>query len=239
MPRDRAAHTACRLVAASVSARRRGRGQRSTSAVESSGRPAGLACDVVDERVDERWLDVESARSPAPRSRVAARPAHRAEQHVVGADEVGQLGVRGEPAEEIRAQREQTRRALGVPGRVDEHVDERPPLVLRYGRGEELLELVDREDEPLTGYGRARGPAALAATARRARLRAIARADDQCMSQAELGSSPARSSEDLPIPTGRLIASSGACRAGRELIDEPLAAEEELARQPRSKAPGP
>ena len=61
-------------------------------------------------------------------------------------------------AEEVRAQREQDdRSALRVPGSVDERVDERTALVLGDGRREQLLELVDREHEPLARGTRSSG----------------------------------------------------------------------------------
>ena len=53
---------------------------------------------------------------------------------MVRPDEVGELDVRRELAEEVRAQRDQDERApLGVPGGVHERVDERSPRLLREG----------------------------------------------------------------------------------------------------------
>ena len=50
---------------------------------------------------------------------------------MVRADEIGQLDVRTQMSEEIGAEGDENRRAtIGVPGGVDERVDERTPLLL-------------------------------------------------------------------------------------------------------------
>ena len=176
--------------------------------------PARLAGDVVDERVDERRLHLE----PRPLGRTLDRAAelgsgHRPEQDVVRPDEVGQLDVRSEMAEEVRAQRDQhDRAALRIPRSFDERVDERMPLLLADHRREQLLELVDRENRYASRRGGSGSPGRTSA-----------------YSRPSAGSKPARRSDDLPLPDApddreqrRVL------EPADELVDEALAAEEEL-----------
>jgi hypothetical protein len=93
---------------------------------------AGLAGDIVDERVHERRLDLETRALGRPFDRAAElTAAHRPEQDVARADEVRKLEVRGEVAEEISAQGDHDQgTAFGIPGRLDQRADERTSLVL-------------------------------------------------------------------------------------------------------------
>ena len=109
---------------------------------------AGLACHVVDERVDELRLDFEpdlpgwAFDRPAQLAR-----AHRPEQNVVRADQIGDLRVARKLNEEVRAQRDDHERAtLRVPRPLDQPGHERRALFVAQFRPEELLELVDRKD---------------------------------------------------------------------------------------------
>ena len=67
-------------------------------------------------------------------------------------DEIGELDVRSDAAEEVGTQGEQDQCAsLGVPRFVDEHVDEGSPLVFGDAGGEQLFELIDGEHEAVSG----------------------------------------------------------------------------------------
>ena len=148
---DRAANTSRPLV--------RGMGQGASVAVapeveqrrREKRQPARLAGDIIDERVDERRLDLEPRPLGGSLDRAAELTCtHRPEQDVVRADEIRQLDVRREAPEEVGAQRDQDQRApLWVPGRLGERVYERTPLVLGDGCSEELLQLVDGKHKPL------------------------------------------------------------------------------------------
>ena len=113
--------------------------------------PTRLSGGVVDERVDECRLD----RQPRPFGRPLDRAtelarSHRPEQNLVRAEQVRELDVRRQTTEEVGAQREQDHRStIGIPGSLDEHVDERPSLSFGDRRREQLLELVDGDDEPI------------------------------------------------------------------------------------------
>ena len=100
--------------------------------------PAGLARDVVDERVDERRLDFESDPLGRPFDRAPQfGRAHRPEEDVVRSYKIRQLDVGRELPEEVGAQRDQDERAsLRVPRGVDERVHERTPVVLHDRRCE-------------------------------------------------------------------------------------------------------
>ena len=88
-PRDRAAHAAGALVGGEAQrAGRRARCHSSSSAVDSSGSAPGSSGDVGDQRVDELRLDAQAG---APRRQLDRAPqlvaAHRADEHVVGAEQ--------------------------------------------------------------------------------------------------------------------------------------------------------
>ena len=110
-------------------------------------KPAWLSRNFVHERVHECRLDDEAR----PRCRPLDRPpqlarAHRPEQYVVLSNQIGELDVGRKTAEEVGPQREQDQHStLGIPGLVDEHVDEGAPFTLEDAGGKELFELVDRE----------------------------------------------------------------------------------------------
>jgi hypothetical protein len=112
---------------------------------------AGLAGDVVDERVDEGRLDLQANALGWSLDRAAKlRRAHRPEQGVVRSDEIGELSMRREAAEEVRTQREQDNPApFRVPRRLHQRVDESPSFALTDRRGEKLFELVDGDHELL------------------------------------------------------------------------------------------
>jgi hypothetical protein len=136
-------------------------------------------------------------------------------------DEIGELDVGSEAREEVRPEGEQDHCApLWVPRLVDQHTDERAPLVFGDVAGEQLLELVDREHEAM--------PCRLL----RDRLR-------------QLGRRPlARSDDHRPragAPAGRRLGAATTCRCPTaddreqrcvcepryQLVDEPLASEED------------
>ena len=184
---------------------------------------AGFAGDVVDERIDKGRLDFQSG----PLGRTLDRPAqlaraHRGEQDVIRHDEVGELDVRREVAEEVRAQGDQDERtAVGVPGGLDEGAHERRSLVLGDRSGKELLELVDHEQEP-----RARSHA----LERRGELgrRALARTDENVL-QSECRQQTGTKERRFPAP-GRSHDSKQLCvgETRQDLVDEPFATEEEV-----------
>ena len=166
---------------------------------------AGLAGDVVDERVDERRLDLEPGPLGRPLDRAAELAgAHRPEQDVVRADEVGELDVRREAAEEVGAQRDQDR-ARAAP-------DPRPRRRARRRTHAARPRRPTARTAPRTGRRRARAarPAARARGADELGRRPLAGADEQRTRRPSAGSRPARSSDDLPLPDGPTIASSGA-----------------------------
>ena len=142
---------------------------------------------------------------------------------MVRPDEIRELDVRREAPEEVGAQRDQDERAaLRVPRGVDERVHERTPLVLARPTA---------RTAPRTGRRRARaarrGGTRSSAPTRSAADRSPGRTSTH--SRPSAGSRPARRSDDLPLPDGPTSASSGASASrADELVDEPLAAEEEL-----------
>ena len=108
---------------------------------------ARLALDVRQQRLDELRLDAQAdplrrALDRAPQ--LVAR--HRADEHVVGAEQARQLGVGGAAAVEVRAHGEHDdAAAVAIAGGAHERGDELVALRLVLARGEQLLELVDRE----------------------------------------------------------------------------------------------
>ena len=100
--------------------------------------------------------------------------AHRADRDVAGAEHPPQLRVARAAPVEVGAQGDQHERAAArVAHRRDERVGERGPLGLVVAGGEDLLELVDRDDEPAVAARRPRSPAR--ARGRDARRAAAAR----------------------------------------------------------------
>ena len=161
---------------------------------------------------------------------------------MVRAGELGELGVRDEPAPEVGAQREHDRGStVRVPGRLDERLDERAALAFRYRRREHLLELVDGEDEPLAGLEACEGARQLVADSARELGEGVIAGPDEdvtCLGQAR--QKPGAQERRLADP-GRAADQEELRLAepGQELVDKPLAAEEELARRPPRTARGP
>ena len=125
--------------------------QSSTRAAESRRQAARLAGDVADQRRRQVGLDPQAR----PARRQLDRPApliaaHRPDENLVGADEPGEVSVLGAAAVEVGPDCEHDDQALvGVAGTLDERVEERLPLGRVAAGGEYLLELVDREHQPL------------------------------------------------------------------------------------------
>ena len=177
--------------------------------------PAGLARDVVDERIDKRWLDVQPGPLRRPFDRAAQLGvAHRPEEDVVRPDQIGELDVRCDVPEEVGPQRKQNDcPALRIPGDLDQGIDVVAPGALRERWAEELLELVDRDD---------------GATGRECR-QWIARPQQYVVEVDERGQQT--SAEE------RRFAASGRtdqrkqwrlCEARGKLVDQPLSPKEEL-----------
>ena len=133
--------------------------QSSSSAVDSSGSPPGFALHVGDQRVDHVGVDRQARAAGRQLDRAPQLvAAHRPDQHVVGAHESRQLGIDGAAAVEVGADGHQHERAPAyIAGRSDELVDERRALGLVAAEGEDLLELVDRHDQPASGAASAVG----------------------------------------------------------------------------------
>ena len=141
---------------------------------------------------------------------------------MVRADEIRQFPVSCEVSEEVRSQGEQhDGSARGIPRSVDERVDERPALVVADGRREELLELIDREHELLARTHALEGGDEL-------RRGSLAGAHEQPLAR--------ECREQAGTQQRRLAAARRADEREQrrirqtcdELLDEPLAAEEEL-----------
>ena len=122
--------------------------------LEQAGREqrqrAGLAGDVVEQRIDELWLDGHPG---APSRQLDRAPQlvapHRTHQNVVGAEQRRQLRIGGAATVEVRPQGDEHERPPALVARaVDERVDERGPLGLLDAGGEQLLELIHRQDQP-------------------------------------------------------------------------------------------
>jgi hypothetical protein len=152
-PGDGAAHAAAGPVVAVAQhapvtrppqLQQRGRQQR---------QPAGLSGHVGHQRPDQRALGLE----PGAGGRLLDRPRqlaaiHRPGQHVARAHQRGQLRVGGEPAVEIRAQHHHHQRPpLRIARRSRQPAGERRALTLLLAQREQLLQLVDRDHDPLTG----------------------------------------------------------------------------------------
>ena len=128
----------------------------SSSAVDSSGSAPGSALDVGEQRIDELRLDLQPG---APRGQLdrAAQlvAAHRADEHVAGAEQPRQLRVGGAVPVEVGADRDQHERAAArIASARDQRVGERRALALVAAGREELLELVDGDDQPALGAPR-------------------------------------------------------------------------------------
>ena len=110
---------------------------------------------------------------------------------------------------------------LGIPGRIDQRVEERASL----GFGDRVANTSSNWSTARTS----RSPGGTCARALRARLQ-IARSDGRGRTRRRgPGARPAQRSDDLPLPDGPMIASSGASTSRRrELVDESLTAEEDV-----------
>ena len=145
-------------------------------------------------------------------------------------------GIDGAAAVEVGADGHQHERAPAYDrGPRDELVDERRPLGLVAADGEDLLELVDRDDQP-----------ASPARPRRSRARAPARGCSPGRSSASAqsslpgstppasaASSPARSAEDLPLPDGPHDPHQRRARQARHHLGHQAARVRRTARRPR------
>jgi hypothetical protein len=109
----------------------------------------GLALDVGDKGIDELGLDLESR---ALRRQLDRPPqlvaAHRTDRYLVRPEQAPELGIARAAPIEVGADGEQHERSPAWVARAgDERVDERVALVLVAAGGEDLLELVDRDDQ--------------------------------------------------------------------------------------------
>ena len=179
---------------------------------------AGLALDVVDERVGELRLDPQP--DPAGGQLDGApqlRRLHRPDQDVVRAEQLGEPRVRGEAPVEVGAQRDDDDGApVRIGRRAGQRVGEGGPLVVRAAGGEQLLELVDGEEEARVWRAARRAPrragsfapdtsARRSSSSGRSPGRSSRRRQPSLPGRtppASAGSSPARRTDDLPLPDG-------------------------------------
>ena len=120
---------------------------------------ARLALHVVDQRVGQLRLHPQ----PHPAGgqlddTPQLRGLHRADQHVVRAQQLGKSRVGGEAPVEVGAQRDHDDRStLWISGRASKGVGEGGALGVGAAGGEQLLELVDGEEQALVGGQRVEG----------------------------------------------------------------------------------
>ena len=109
---------------------------------------ARLALEVVDQRVDQLGLHPQ----PHAAGRQLDGPAqlrglHRPDEHVVGAEQLGECRVPGEPSVVVGSQRDHHDRSpLRIGSRAGEGSGERGSLVAGAARREQLLHLVDCQE---------------------------------------------------------------------------------------------
>ena len=103
--------------------------------------------DVGDERLDELGLDLEAGAGGWQLDGAAQLlRLHRADEDVVGAQQLGQSGVGGATSVEVGSGRDDHHSSLlRVAGSSDERLGEVRSLLLGAAGGEQLLELVDRQ----------------------------------------------------------------------------------------------
>jgi hypothetical protein len=111
---------------------------------------ARLVADLLDQRIDQRCLDSDRG-SPGRKFDRASQlvRAHRTDEHLVGGEELRQLGVGAAVAVVIAANRDNHHRPLGFRGEADQPLDEGAPFRLVGAQREDLFELVDDEHQPL------------------------------------------------------------------------------------------
>ena len=215
--RDRGRHAAAGAVAldgerAPVAALPR-RAQR----VREQRQRAGLGGDVAQDQLHEAGLEPQ-AREPC-RLRDRARElvvGHRAEQHLVGGDRGGEVGVRAEAPVDVGPQADRD-----APAPRQQGVDE---------GGATGGVVAQRRTAPRTGRRPAASPAGRARRARRRRpaSRRTASSIPAIRPARAAATRPARSTEDLPLPDAPTTASSSPpADAGDDVGHDRLAAEEE------------
>ena len=152
-----------------------------------------------------------------------------ADEHVVGAEQARQLGVRGAAAVEVGAHG-QHHDAVFIARDTHEAGDELGPLRLVRAGGEQLLELVDREDT-------APFPSEPAGCAAKLAQRPLARPDQRLRPAVAPRQDAAREGGQQPGPQHRRLAAPRrsddreqrcADQARDQLGDQPLASEEVL-----------
>ena len=241
-PRDRAVHAARLAVG--------GQGERVVlpllPELEQGGgqerQRARLALHVVDQRVGQLRLHPQPHTAGGQLDGSAQlRGLHRADQHLVRAQQLSELRVGGEAPVEVGAQRDHHDRAtLWIGGRAGEHVGEGGALAVGAAGGEELLELVDGQEEAPAGRQRVES---LGERILRSGNEHAAKLLQRPLAGAHEHAPPAPAAgqhafgegrDETGAEDGRLAAArraddaeeAGADEAGDELGDEPLAAEE-------------
>ena len=111
----------------------------------------GFIPDLGDEHVDQAVLDLEPRPGSRPLDHLPElRRVHRTDQGMAAAEQLGELRIGAQPAVEVGPKRAQHERPPLVLARgVHEPIEELAALGLLGARGEQLLELVDRDHDPL------------------------------------------------------------------------------------------
>ena len=114
---------------------------------------ARLTLDVADQRVDQVWLGVQPDTLRRQLDRLPQLvAAHRAHQHLVGAEQPRQPGIRRAASVEVGSQGDDHQAVAGL-SPVHQSVDERHALALVPAGGEDLLELIDGQHGRATLHG--------------------------------------------------------------------------------------
>jgi hypothetical protein len=193
---------------------------------------ARLALDVRDQRVDEFGIDSQTPTAGRQLDRATKLvPAHRPDEHAVCAEQARELRIGRTATVVVGPQRDEHERSPALLARAcDERVDERRPLGLVATRSEDLLELVDREDQPLLlGCGATRALDRLERTLPRAQQRDAPALAPRQRAAAQRRQQPCPQHGRLATPRRPDHADHRRRhRAGDDLRDEPLAAEEHV-----------
>ena len=193
---------------------------------------AGLALDVGDKGIDELGLDLESR---ALRGQLDRAPqlvaAHRTDRNLVRAEQAPELGIARAAPIEVGPDGEQHERSPARVARAgDKRVDERVALVLVAAGGEDLLELVDRDDQATVWRGAGRRLLECSErvdTGSQQRERPVPAARDHILSQRGEQARPQR--RRLAAPRGPDDPDQRRTHDARDhLGDQPLATEEDV-----------
>ncbi len=170
---DRPAHAAAAAIGVKAQGVAIARAPQLQQGRGEEGQPPGLVGHVGHQGVDERVLDRQSGPGGGPLDRLGQLLAvHRSDQGVAVAQQFGETRVGAEPAIEVGTQRAEDEHAtLGLPSGVREPVQEARSVGLARAQGEDLLELIHRDHDPLGGREPPQGLLQAGATDRAVELR--------------------------------------------------------------------